>query len=292
MISTLSIICMVVTLLISLVLPLGVFALYGQRQNKNAVWLAGIFGACGFLIMQMGIRLPILNSLAAKPEFMSWVENNYIVYCLVLAFTAGLFEVVARYTVAKILQKSKKLAPELTYEIGFMAGIGHGGIEAVALIGLTYINNLLFSIMINAGEWQGLLETIKAAGDNSVYEAYASVEAALIETPWYLYLAAGYERILTVIAHIAMTLIVFYFVSRKKDILGIVICVGFHTAIDFFVPLANGLASEYMGNRISQSTAYIVTYALLTFIAVAAVFIMIRLKKMWISPECKSSAEE
>ena len=60
-----------------------------------------------------------------------------MVYCFVLALTAALFEVVARFGVAKILQKN------INCEQGVAAGFGHGGIEAIVLIGMTYVNNLL-----------------------------------------------------------------------------------------------------------------------------------------------------
>ena len=281
MVSTLSIICMVITLLLSLILPIGVFLWYGMHHDKSEIWLAGFLGACGFAILQLGIRLPLLNKIAALPEFAGWVEEHYIIYCLLLAFTAGLFEVVGRYGVAKIVDKAKKRSKELTFETGFMAGIGHGGIEAAALVGLTYVNNLIYSAMVNMGLWESMMEEIQAAGDHSIYEVYASVPDLLIETPWYLYLASGYERILTMIAHIAMTLIVFYFVSRKKDVIGILISLCFHTAIDFFVPLLNGFASEYLGNRITQNTAYVLMYILLTIIAVIAIVVIMKLKKSW-----------
>lgn len=164
MVSTISIICMVITLFLSLVLPIAIFVWYGLKQNKKEVWIAGVFGAGGFALMQLGIRLPIVNTISAIPAFLSWAENNYIWYCFVLAFTAGLFEVVARYGGAKILYHSKSLTKELTFESGVMAGIGHGGIEAVALIGTTYINNLLFSVMINSGIWDKFMATVQEAG--------------------------------------------------------------------------------------------------------------------------------
>lgn len=285
MVSTLSIICMVITLLLSLVLPIAVFVWYGRTHKQKGIWIAGVLGAGGFALLQLGIRLTVLSMLTTIPAVVTWIEGHYILYCFLLAFTAGLFEVVARYGVAKILYMNKSLVNSLTYETGFMAGIGHGGIEAVALVGATYINNLIFTLLVNTGLWTTVLDNISAAalaaGDTAMYEAYASIQTTLIDTPWYLYLAGGYERLLTMIAHIAMTLVVFYFVSRKKDIIGVLIALGWHTAIDFFVPLFNGLASEYLGNRIPQNTAYACVYILLTVIALIAIVVIAKLKAKW-----------
>ena len=282
MVSILSIICMIITLFLSLVLPIAFFVWYGKAHKQKGIWMAGILGACGFTLLQIGIRLPVLSVIGAIPGFLLWVEQNYILYCLLLAFTAGLFEVVARYGVAKILEKGKGITDSLSYEIGFMAGIGHGGVEAVALVGATYINNLLFTILVNTGAWNKILSLMQSSGQPAeTYEVYASIPVTLIETPWYLYLAGGYERLLTMIAHIAMTMVVFYFVRCKKDVIGILISLGWHTAIDFFVPLLNGFATDYLGNRISQNTAYVLMYALLTVIAFMAIIVIIRLKKYW-----------
>lgn len=296
MVSTLSIICMIVTLLLSLVLPIAVFVVYGLRHKKKEVWIAGVLGACGFVLLQFVIRLPILSMISIIPGFMTWVEENYLWYCLALAFTAGLFEVAGRYGVAKIVSSQKGLNAELTYGTGFMAGIGHGGIEAVVLVGATYVNNLIFTVLINTGVWPTILNKLQVLmqtlGDNSTYEAYASIEDTLINTPWYLYLASGYERLLTMVAHIAMTMVVFYFVSRKKDIIGIIVCLSWYTAIDFFVPLLNGLASEYMGNRISQNASYVLMYILLTIIAVIALVVTKKLKRIWKSSEEAAKQEE
>lgn len=296
MVSTLSIICMVITLLLSLVLPIAIFVWYGLKQKKKEVWIAGVFGTGGFALMQLGIRLPIVNTISAIPAFLSWAENNYIWYCFVLAFTAGLFEVVARYGGAKILYHSKSMTKELTFESGVMAGIGHGGIEAVALIGATYINNLLFSVMINSGIWDKFMATIQEAavqtGDSTIYEAYASVGPLLTDTPWYMYMAAGYERVLTMAAHTAMTLIVFYFVAKKKDVKGVVIALIIHTLLDFFVVLISGLSTEYLGNVISQNVSYVLMYVMLTVVAVASVVVVFKIKRIWKITELIPANEE
>lgn len=285
MISIISIVSMCVTLAVTLVLPLGIFVGYGIKKNRNDVWLAGVLGAVGFVLLQINIRLPLLNSAAARPEFMEWVERNYILYCLALAFTAGLFEVIARYIVAKILCFKKKITSELTYETGIAAGIGHGGIEAITIVGMTYINNLLFSIMINAGAWDSMLAEIKTAaeqmGDISIYQIYETVPQQLIDTPWYLYLVAGYERILTIIAHIAMTMIVFYFVSKKKDLVGVLICLLCHTMLDFVSVVLSSLATDYMGNVLSKNVSYVYVYVFLTVVAVVFVFYLMRMRNIW-----------
>lgn len=285
MISTLSLISMSITLVISLILPILLYVFYGFRKKKKEVWIAGALGALGFAILQVDIRIPLLNKISEIPSFLEWVSQHYIWYCLFLAFTAGLFEVIGRYAVAKILCFKKKITPELTYETGIAAGIGHGGIEAILLIGMTYVNNLIFAVMINTGVWEKTLSEVykiaEESGNMSLYQAYAPVQQVLSGTPWYLYLAAGYERILTIIAHIAMTMIVFYFVSKKKDIRGILTCLLCHTMLDFVSTLVSGLSTDYLGNVLSQGMAYTLVYIFLTVVAVLSLVFLLHIKKIW-----------
>lgn len=271
MVSLGTIISMLVTLCVSVALPVGVLIWYGVRNKGKGVWTAWLLGAAGFFVMQVIIRMPILNILSLSEGFRQFAENNYVIYCLLLAFTAGLFEVVARYAVAKIMSKN------LTFERSIAAGLGHGGIESIFIIGTTYINNIIYVILINTGAFDTLVANVAATGAD--VSALAGVKDALINTGSGIFLLAGYERILTMIAHVAMTLLVCYFVSRKKSVIGVLICLALHTAMDFVAPLINGMASDYLGNIISKDAAYVIIYVILTAVAAGAVALIFVLKK-------------
>ena len=111
---------------------------------------------------------------------------------------------IGRYIVVKILAK------RLTFKKGFAAGLGHGGIEAIILIGSSYINNLIYSIMINTGTFDVVVQSSDQIQPGLGMQLEA-VRTALIQTNWSIFLLAGYERILTMIAHIVLNFIVLYF---------------------------------------------------------------------------------
>lgn len=271
MVSTATIIAVLVTLFITLILPIIVYVVYGMRNKGKGVWTAWLLGAAGFFVFQMIIRMPILSIVSILPGFMNFVTEHFIVYSLLLAFTAALFEVAGRYIVAKILSKN------LTYEKSFAAGLGHGSIEAILVIGMTYVNNLLYIIMINTGAYDAMVEQTAALGVD-VSQLWA-VKDSLVNTGAGVFLLAGYERILTVILHIALSMVVCYFVSRKKDIQGILICLVCHFAVDFIAPIINALATGYLGNVISVATSYVLAYAFLTLVAVVSVLVIRRIKQ-------------
>ena len=263
MVSAASILAVIVTLFICLILPVILYIGYGVKNKGKGVWTAWLLGAAGFFVFQVILRLPILNLLSLSPAFLTFATEHFILYSLILAFTAALFEVAGRYIAAKILSRN------LTYEKSFAAGLGHGSIEAMFLIGMTYVNNLIYIVMINTGAFDGVVEQTAAMGVDT--SQLMAVKDALINTHASVFLLAGYERILTVILHIALSMVVCYFVSKKKDFVGIIICLVCHFAVDFVAPVVNAMATDYLGNVISTTAAYVLVYAFLTVVSVVSV---------------------
>ena len=268
-----SIAAMCVTLFVSLVLPVILLVIYALKNRKQGVVKAWFLGAAGFFVTQIVVRIPLLSVLNMSESFISFAENNYLIYAILLAFTAGLFELVGRYVVAKILSKN------LSFKKGFAAGLGHGGIEAMALIGMSYISNLLYVAMINTGAINAVIAQTEAMGVDT--SAIYTLVDTLVNTPAYMFLLGGYERLLTMIAHTAMTLIVFYFVWKKQDIKGIGICLLMHTLLDGVSAIVSGMATPYLGSVISQNVSYVIIYVYLTIVAVAAVVVIRKIKQSW-----------
>lgn len=268
----------IVTLIITLLGPIVAAIVYSVKNKGKGVWKAWLLGAAGFFVLQILIRVPVFNVLGTFPWFQRFAENQYIVYCLILAMTAALFEVVARFGVAKILQKN------MNYQQGVAAGLGHGGIEAIILIGMTYVNNLLYAVMINSGAFDATVAqtgALPVPNATELVDQLNQIKTALVETPGYTFYLAGYERILCVMFHTAMSLLVCYMVYKKKALLGVGIAFAAHFFVDFVSPVVNGLATPYLGNVISQETAYGLVYGILTAVAVGAVIVIGKLYKKW-----------
>ncbi len=268
-----TIITVCITLFICLVLPVIAYVVYGVKNKGKGAFTAGLLGAAGFFVMQIVIRTPILSILSLNEGFLSFAMNHYVLYCFILALTAALFELVGRYAVAKIMSKN------LTFERGFAAGLGHGGIEAIILIGMTYVSNLIYIVMINTGTFDTIVEQTAALGVDTT--SLTALKETLVGSSPFIFLLAGYERILTVILHVVLSLVVCYFVSCKKDVVGMGICLVCHCLVDFIAPLINGMASGYLGNAISAMTAYVIIYLFLTLVAVASVLGIRYVRKQW-----------
>ena len=264
MVSVATVICICITLLICLVLPLAVLLVLARKHKNQGIVSAWLLGSAGFFVTQILIRVPILTALQKSTGFMAFAQNHLFSYTFGLAFTAGLFELAGRFGVAKLMGKN------LNYKRSLAAGLGHGGIEAMVLIGMTYVNNLLYVVMINSGTFDAMIAQAAAAGvDASQLEL---IRTQLVSSPSALFLLGGFERILAMTAHTAMSMLVCYGVAQKKVLPCILVCLLIHTFID----LTPGLTMV-----LPQTTAYLVVYSILTVIAAASLFILKELRRRW-----------
>lgn len=106
---------------------------------------------------------------------------------------AGLFEETGRFAAFQLLRRSGKGG---TPQDALIYGAGHGGMEAVLLVGLTNVSNLLLSFWLNTGT----LEQHMGQLDDAAAQALAAAVAA----PPHTYLWGGLERIVAVAIHISL----------------------------------------------------------------------------------------
>ena len=264
MISTATILSCAATLFVSLILPVLILIVFALKNRKQGILSAWLLGAAGFVVTQLIIRLPILTWLQGQGWFLTFAQNHLFAYAFGLAFTAGLFELAGRFAVAKLMRK------RLTYNRALAAGLGHGGIEAMILIGMTYVNNLIYIFMINSGTFETVIAQTAAMGVD-VTQLYA-IQDSLIHTAPSLFLLAGFERILAMTGHVAMSMLVCYGVAHRKALPCTLICLGIHTLMD----LTAGISLV-----LPQSIAYPVIYTILIAMAVLSLFVIRELHRRW-----------
>lgn len=254
----------ILTLFISLILPVLFLILFAVKHRKQGILSAWLLGATGFAVTQILIRLPLLTFLQNQSWFLSFAQNHLFGYAFSLAFTAGLFELGGRFAVAKLMEK------KLTCRRALASGLGHGGIEAMVLIGMTYINNLIYIFMINTGSFDGILGQTAAMGlDTSQLEL---IRSQLIGTAPMMFALAGFERLLAMTGHTAMSMIVCYGVAHKKVLPCCLICLGIHTLID----LTAGVSLV-----LPQNIAYPIIYTILTAMAAISIALILDIRRRW-----------
>lgn len=260
-----NILACVANLLVTLVLPLVVAAVYAGKHRGDKIWPAWLLGAAGFFVPQMLIRVPVLQALSGQAWFLSFSQNHTVLYYLILAVTAGLFELTGRFAAAKILNQK-----QLSYRRAVAAGLGHGGVEAMLLVGVAYLSYLAMIGLINSGTFDTVVS--QASGMGADPSALLLIQDTLVNgSPWMLMLG-GLERILSMTAHLGMSVLVCYGVHSGKPWEASLVCLGIHTVIDFSVVIQLLLP---------QSTAFLVIYSILTLVALLSIRIVRYVQAHW-----------
>ena len=205
-----SIIFISISLLLSVIFPL-VVAIVVHRRLRFA-WKSVLVGTLVFLVFQILTRIPLLGYLQQNLWYQAFSATYPLIAGFLLALSAGLFEEIGRYVGFKLF-----LRKHLDWKGGIAYGIGHGGLESL-FVGTTFLNYLIYSIMINTGK--------------ALPQLPKSVISVLVGTTPPLFLVGGIERVLAFLIQIGLSLVVLYGVKSRKSgfvLLAIVI----HTLIDF-----------------------------------------------------------
>lgn len=268
MISTATIVTCAISFVLCMFLPLVILLVFARKNKGRQIVSAWLLGAAGFFVTQILIRVPILTVLQTQPWFVNLSQNHLFLYAFGLAFTAGLFELAGRFVVAKLLRRN------LNFKRSLAAGLGHGGIEAMLLAGMSYLNNILYIFMINGGTFDALVA--QAAQTGVDVSALWQIKDTLIQASPALFLLGVYERILAMTCHVAMSMIVCYGIHTHKPLKGALICLAIHTLIDLTAGI-NMLA----GTLLTQTAAYVIIYAILTVTAILSVLTVVNIRRRW-----------
>ena len=201
---TLSIVFMAVSILIGFGLPLALFLYF--RLKKKADILPFFIG-CAVMVLFALVIEALVHKVVLGSAVGEKIQNNVWLYGLYGGLMAGLFEETGRFLAFKTVLK-KYQGKDVN---ALMYGAGHGGIEAAILLGMTMVNNLTYSVMINTGSSDTLLAPLTGELKAQVQSAIQ----ALITTPSYQFLLGGVERIFAVALQIALSVLV-WFAAKKS----------------------------------------------------------------------------
>ncbi|MGG0289728.1 YhfC family glutamic-type intramembrane protease [Bacillus pacificus] len=211
---------LIFTAMISFGLPL-IALLYAVWKKRYIPYMLGVLA---FVVSQILIRIPILNYVnGTSTDFQMFSVMQPVLFALLLSLSAGIFEEVARFIAMRYFMKQRD------WQSAFLFGAGHGGIEALLIVGVPVIS-LLFS------------QTVIQNGDS--------------------YYFGGIERIFAMVLHVGLSFIVLQAVVQKK-FRYVVYAILIHGAANAIA----GIISLYVPGKsgIIISEVAIAIFALLTF---------------------------
>lgn len=241
-----SVACATLSLLVIFGVPVSL-GIGVTRKHKGSGYAIMIGAFC--YIVSAYVLEQILHGLVFTmfPD----IRDNIPVFCLYGGLAAGLFEETGRLLGLRVLCK-KDQSPA----IGFAYGVGHGGIEAILLAGLTMLNNLIVMYAINSGNTDSLLTGLEGDQITMAQDQLAQL-AAVPATQW---LAAGFERLCAIGLHLALSMLIWMVVTRRLPAWGYPAAIGLHA-------VSNLPAMLYQAGVLSVWPTELATFVLVILIA-------------------------
>lgn len=160
------------TIILTILLPVFFF-IYATFSRKSIPFILGVLT---FIISQVILRIPLINYLNENSIHFTMLNmTRPILFSLLIAFSAGVFEEIGRFIMMRLFMRNR------SWKAGFLFGAGHGGIEAVILVGVPVLMFVLSSPVINGQ-----------------------------------FVIGGIERLFAIILHIGLSIIVLNGVVQKR----------------------------------------------------------------------------
>ena len=221
---------LIITVLLMIAIPVGCFLSWRGKHKQQTKISYLIAGAIGFIlsarVLELGVHYVCI--LADNPVS-RFINGNTWAFVLYGTMMAGVFEECGRHIVLKYILKKNR-----TRENAVLYGIGHGGIEILAVLLPTMILYLVIAILFSQGNVEEAMNQLKITEETAA-AALPSVQAAAAFD--YGMMAMNViERLFAMSLHIGLTVIVYYgVISEKKGFLPLAILL--HMLMDTFPAL-------------------------------------------------------
>ena len=198
-----SLILMAVNALLGFAVPVCLAVWLVRKHHARISTI--LIGAGTFIVFALVLE-SILHQLVLKGPHGASILGNTLRYALYGGLAAGVFEETGRFLSMKFLMKKEPAKPLP----GIAYGVGHGGVEMLIIFGITMINNLVISALINSGQADAIFAKVPE-------EAAAQVQAQLDQLQT---LGAGtlliglWERISALILHLGLSMLVWVAVRK------------------------------------------------------------------------------
>lgn len=233
----------VVGFLFTFLLPMGLVVVL--LIKRKVTWLPLLMGAGTFFVSQIVLRLPLLSILATMPWWQAF-STHLVPFVLVVALSAGLFEESARLGGALLLKERTSYRDIISF------GLGHGLCEVIMIVGMTHINNLIFSMAItDPNAFGGVMALLPA-------ETLETIAVQLAPANPLDVFAGILERVGAVLFHIFAAFLIYRGVIRHQKARYFTLAVIAHTAINFAVVM------------LARATGTWVTTAIIVLLGAAA----------------------
>ncbi len=202
------------------------------KQKKEKITTV-LIGAATFFVFVFILEKPIQNVLIFPVQMglpdhplAQFINARPILWALLVGLFPGVFEETGRMIAfGTVLSKRKNRETSISY------GIGHGGIEVMMIMGITFIQNIIYSVMINTGAFAAIVKLVESQAPEQTQTLY-TVAAQLAAFSFGDLCMGVAERIFAVMFHVGASILVFYACRDKDKIVLYPLAILLHTLMD------------------------------------------------------------
>lgn len=210
-VSTSSMLLMLLTAVLGIALPLITAIIWCKKKHEPFTTV--LIGAATFLLFAIVIEKPLQALVISLDSPVSqFVNARPVLWGIIVGLFPGVFEETGRFVAFKTVLRKRKQR-----ETGLSHGIGHGGFEALFILGITYIEYFVFAIMLNQGSFVELM--IEPVKDTLTPEVVKQITGIVEQITTFSAATMGValvDRLIAVLYHIGASIMVFYAVKDKK----------------------------------------------------------------------------
>ena len=218
------------TVLLMVAIPVVFFLFWRirHREDTKLGWL--LAGALGFIISARVLELGLhYFCILADNPVSRFINGNAVAFVLYGTAAAGIFEECGRHIVIKHILKKDR-----TRENAVLYGIGHGGIEILAVLLPSMITYLAVAVLFSSGDRAEALRALNITEETAAAALPAVRAAASFD--WGMAAMNVLERVFAMLLHIGLTVIVWYGVTAEKR-WPLPLAIGLHMLMDTFPAL-------------------------------------------------------
>ena len=224
---TSSLLFMLLTAVLGIALPLITAIIWCKKKHEPFTTV--LIGAATFLLFAIVIEKPLQALVISLDSPVSqFVNARPVLWGIIVGLFPGVFEETGRFVAFKTVLRKRKQR-----ETGLSHGIGHGGFEALFILGITYIEYFVFAIMLNQGSFVELM--IEPVKDTLTPEVVKQITGIVEQITTFSAATMGValvDRLIAVLYHIGASIMVFYAVKDKKKWWLYPLSILIHTVID------------------------------------------------------------
>lgn len=221
---------LIIAVIMMIAIPVIIFIYWHKKHKQDTKIRWMIAGAVGFIIFARVLELGVhYFCILADNQVSRFINGNTVAYVLYGIIMAGVFEECGRYIILKYIMKNNR-----SPENAILYGIGHGGIEILAVILPVMVTYLVIAVLFSAGNIENALSMLNIT-EKTAAIALPSVQAAA-EFNYAMMVMSVIERLFTMFVHIGLTVIVYYGVVNVRKIC-LPIAIILHMLVDTFPAL-------------------------------------------------------